>query len=38
MQSGNKLTDTEHKLVVTKAERKEGRDRGMGLIDTNYYI
>ena len=26
MQIINKLTDTEHKLVVTKAERKEGRD------------
>ena len=32
----NRLTDIKNKLVVTTAEREEGRDRG--LRGTNYYI
>ena len=34
----NRLTDIEIKLVVTKGKREGGRDRGIGLTDTNYYI
>ena len=28
---------TENKLMVTKEEQELGRDRNMGLIDTNYF-
>ena len=32
IQNRNRLTDIEHKLVVTKAERKGGRDKlGYGI-------
>ena len=40
MQNRSRFRDKENKLVVTKEEREggEGQIRGMGLIDTNYYI
>ena len=28
---------TENKSIVTKEEQEEGRDRSMGLIDTNHF-
>ena len=39
-QNRNRFTDLENKLEVTSGEREggKGKDRGMGLRDTNYYV
>ena len=40
--NSNRLTDTENKLVVDKAEGEEkwgeGENRSLGFADANYYI
>ena len=38
MQNGNRITDVENKLVVTKGRKGERQIRGMGLADTNYSV
>ena len=32
------LMDIENKLMVTKGEKGVGKNRSLGLADTNYYI